>query len=103
MDYQRLKELHPELEKKLTNMERAGKKAEMMLALQENQVIKDLIAECKREHYRMNMELVTKMNLTDRDRDKLFIERTMCEWFLGKFTGAKYVLKKNEDYLKKYD
>ena len=41
MDYQRLKEEHPELEKRLTAMEQRGKKAEMLLALQENVVVKD--------------------------------------------------------------
>ena len=102
MDYQRLKELHPELEKRLTSMERAGKKAEILLALQENPVVKDIIAECISAVEAVNTELLTK-EMTDRERDKRFIERHAWEWFLYKFTGAKRTLKNNDDFLKKYD
>src|SRR3990172_4124595 len=102
MEYQRLKELHPELEKRLTAMERNGKKAEIMLTLQENPVVKDIISECKSAIEAVNTELLTK-EMTDRERDKRFVERHAWEWFLYKFTGAKRTLKNNDDFLKKYE
>lgn len=102
MDYQRLKEEHPELEKRLTAMEMKGKKAEILLALQENAVVKDIINECRSAIEAVNTELLTK-EMSDRERDKRFIERHAWEWFLWKFTGAKRTLKNNDDFLKKYD
>ena len=87
MDFKEYKEKHPRLNKRLGNMEKRFKEAEILLDLKDNPGVQKLMAELKSEIDAINHKLLTE-RMSEHERDLLFVDRDRCSWFLGKFAHA---------------
>lgn len=100
MDLQEHKNAHPELEKRLSNMERQAVEAEQLIDLKGHPGVVRLVDELQQRIEGINLTLTTK-RISEAERDMLFVQRDCWNMLLGRFAHAEITIVNIEKYLSK--
>jgi hypothetical protein len=100
MEFKEIAEKRPELKGKVERMEKAEKTAKMLLGVAESGGGKLLI-----QHLEEMIQAVNDKLLYDKDiqREVLMRERDCWEWLLGQFDAQNKILKRVQEFKKRYE
>lgn len=99
MDFEQIKKEHPERIKRISQLENAYKRAEMLLNLQESPVFREIIDELNRLIENINSSLLLE-STTEAERTRLFAQREAWGWLLNKFSMAEKTINTIDTRLK---
>lgn len=101
IEWAKLKEDFPTLEKRLDRLEKNEQVARIRLDLLDHAGIKTLVDELTRWIIAINNQLMYNKSMTETERTRFFTERDVYQWFLGIFTSAEAMIKNVEKAINK--
>lgn len=100
MDFEQIKKEHPERIKRISQLENAYKRAEMLINLQESPIFREIIDELNGLVDTINSSLLLE-STTEAERTRLFAQREAWKWLLNKFNMAENTINTIEERIKK--
>jgi len=101
MDLQKQKDERPDLEKRLTTLEKKSRIAELLLDIKDHGGIKLLLEGLEEIVNGINAELLSSKRLETEDREKLLVDKDRCLYIIGIFPQAEVTLKNINNYIGK--
>lgn len=99
MDLSEQKEKHPEKARKLENLEKASRDAELLVDLKDHAGIQMITEDLTSRIEAINADLLYNGSITEQDRRDKFVQRQCWVWFLEKFNSAEQTLKNIGEYV----
>ena len=101
MNFQEVRNKHPELEVRISRLETQAKIAEIMLDLKDHEGVKMLLEQLEKIVREINTQLLSEARLETEAREVLLADRERCLWFIRQFPMYEQTLKKIEQYIQK--